>query len=579
MATGKVSIITREGTTRSQGDTSSWKNTSPSSSSPEGSRSTEDKIRGSINYNVGHPSWATKPADKESIEGTQEFKTVDQIKQQQQQPKSKKGTLAALKEGYKAGKGEDYSLEGLQKPEIKTQNLKTYGIFEKSQALSSKIDTFQEGILSRLPGQGVGKDIVRGVSNLPEMAIGTVGGLPMGLEHLARNRGSALDSTALGLGVTAGATVHKARENPGELAGELLGGYIIGKGAGAAGPKIKDTFSTPKLKEFSLSERASLGAGRSQRINENNPLRKATAQKQQLVFKEKPVTVQEIKVPTYAYKHGRLYPENQLPKLGGAVDIMKLETKTGGRVSARGRASVRARTQRGSHTEQVQETPEVLKIETIEVQKFKFPEEPKLITDQELTGVQTPKTKAFEMAVLKPLEVGKINEVSVLKPLEVPILKQRALLSNDLFSLSLPLTAQGLNLDLKPAAREKQDTYILGVTLPKLKGETVPELKLKQDSIFSPLEVQDQSLFSLPVTLPEYSPISIPKIKPIQDIPGSKTFDPFQIYPARKTKLPILPGDIDLLDNLKERKRKTKKTKHKTTKNTYGDASILFTMK
>lgn len=578
MATGKVSIITREGTTRSQGDTSSWKNTSPSSSSPEGSRSTEDKIRDSINYNVGRPSWATKPADKESIEGTQKFKTVDQIKTQQQSI-SKKGTLTALKEGYKAGKGEDYSLEGLQNPEIKAQNLKTYGIFEKSQALSSKIDTFQEGILSRLPGQGVGKDIVRGVSNLPEIAVSTAGGIPLGLEHLARNRGSALDSTAFGLGVTAGATVHKARENPGELAGELLGGYIIGKGAGAAGPKIKDTFSIPKLKEFSLSERASLGAGRTQRLDTKNPLRKAAAPKQQLVYKEKPITVQEIKVPTYTYKHGRLYPENQLPKLGGAVDIMKLETKTGGRVSARGRASVRARTQRGSHTEQVQETPEVLKIETIEVQKFKFPEEPKLITDQELTGVQTPKTKAFEMAVLKPQEVGKINEVSVLKPLDVQISKQKSLLSNDLFSLSLPLTAQGLNLDLKPATREKQDISILGVTLPKLKGETVPELKLKQDSIFSPLEVQDQSLSSLPVTLPEYSPISIPKIKPIQDIPGSKTFDPFQIYPARKTKLPILPGDIDLLDNLRGRKRKTKKTKHKTTKNTYGDASILFTIK
>jgi len=208
----------------------------------------QNSVRNSIQYNTDTPAWATAPGETANIDRSQlqKFRTVEQLEAEKNKGTISR-TLSAFKQGYKAGEGKEYSLEGLKAPVNRAQDMATYSLYNKATALTEKYNSLQNSALSRVPS-GLGKDILTGLSNVPEMAIGAVGAVPLGLESIARNPSSVTDSISFGLGAMAGATVEKAETHPGELAGELVGGYALGKGAGALKSKLKPV----KLQESTL---------------------------------------------------------------------------------------------------------------------------------------------------------------------------------------------------------------------------------------------------------------------------------------------------------------------------------------
>lgn len=219
-----------------------------SSSGSNYAREEEQKIRDTIQYNTGMPSWATAPGETAGIDRSQleQFKTVDQMEEERERGTISR-TLSAFKQGYRAGEGKEFSLEGLKAPTNRAQDLHSYSFYEKMNSYSEKIDSVQNSLLSKLP-KGTAKDAITGVTNLPEIAVSTAGAVPLGVESIARNRETALDSIGFGLGAITGSTVEKAKTHPAELAGELAGGYLLGKGAGSLSSKLK----APKIKEIPI---------------------------------------------------------------------------------------------------------------------------------------------------------------------------------------------------------------------------------------------------------------------------------------------------------------------------------------
>lgn len=153
----------------------------------------------------------------------------------------------AWTQGYAAGEGKEYNLEGLTKPKTQAKDFYSYSLYEKAENAAKKYDAYQNSVLSGLPSGSI-KGFVTGVTNVPEILITTGGSIPLGLESMARNAKSSPETISLGLGTMAGATVNKARNNPAELAGELIGTYGAGKVAGKAFEKV-----TPKeIKEVPI---------------------------------------------------------------------------------------------------------------------------------------------------------------------------------------------------------------------------------------------------------------------------------------------------------------------------------------
>lgn len=207
----------------------------------------EQKIRDTIKYNTD-PAWKTAPGETSGIDRSQlqQFRTVDQINEERENGTIKR-TISAFKQGYRAGEGKDYSLEGLKAPTVQAKDMITYSLYEKTNKLSEGYNSVQNAVLSKLPS-GTFRDVVTGVTNVPEMAIGAAGGIPLGLESMARNPSSISDSISFGLGAMAGATVEKAKTHPGELTGELAGGVLLGKGMGSLSSKLK----SPKIREIPI---------------------------------------------------------------------------------------------------------------------------------------------------------------------------------------------------------------------------------------------------------------------------------------------------------------------------------------
>lgn len=181
------------------------------------------------------------PINQESITGATDFL---------------KRTWGAMEQGYQAGKGKAYSIAGLVAPQNK--NTYTNSIYEKTEALGKRYDTYQNSLLSSLPS-GVGKDFVTGVTNVPEMIIKTVGGVAFGSEAIVRNPTRISDSVSFGLGAMGGATVAKAQTHPGELVGELVGSFGVGKAAGSTfakvtPKKVRTISETTTERQFSVLE-------------------------------------------------------------------------------------------------------------------------------------------------------------------------------------------------------------------------------------------------------------------------------------------------------------------------------------
>lgn len=204
----------------------------------------QSKYSSMVEYNTS-PTWMTAPGETAGIDRSQlqQFRTMDQLEAEKEKGTISR-TLSAFKQGYRAGEGKEYSLEGLKAPTTKAQDLYSYSFYNKMNSYTEKIDSVQNSLLSKLPS-GTAKDAVRGVTNLPEIAVSTAGAVPLGVESIARNRESSLDSIGFGIGAIAGSTVEKAKTHPAELAGELAGGFLLGKGMGSLSSKLK----APKLKE------------------------------------------------------------------------------------------------------------------------------------------------------------------------------------------------------------------------------------------------------------------------------------------------------------------------------------------
>ncbi len=260
----------------------------------------QDSVRNSIQYNTGMPSWATAPGETAGIDRSQlqQFKTVEQLEAEKNNSKYskavssyKKGyaegragnvSLSSLKEsasspgwnmegqiigktvsvvenvigednlkaystGYAMGRGKEASIDSLQAPKQRADQMISYPFYQWTNKGAEYLSSGRDSIFKPIP-KSTAKDAIVGLSDLPIYAVELTGGVPMGLETIARNPTSVMDSIGLGLGLIAGGTVTTAEKEPGRLAGQLVGGYALGKGAGAAYSKLK----TPKLKEVPI---------------------------------------------------------------------------------------------------------------------------------------------------------------------------------------------------------------------------------------------------------------------------------------------------------------------------------------
>ena|GEM_PF-5216476 len=271
-----------------------------SSSGSNYAREEEQKIRDTIQYNTGMPSWATAPGETAGIDRSQlqNFQTVDQLEAERERgtisrtlstykqgyvegragsvslnslkesassPGWKlegqiigktvsvvenaigKDNLKAYSTGYALGRGKEADINSLQAPKQRANEMVSYPLYQWTNKGTEYLSSLRDKAVKPVP-DSTAKDVIVGLSDLPIYAVGLTGGVPMGLETIARNPSSAIDSIGLGLGLIAGGTVTTAEKEPGRLAGQLIGGYALGKGAGAAYSKLK----APKLKEVPI---------------------------------------------------------------------------------------------------------------------------------------------------------------------------------------------------------------------------------------------------------------------------------------------------------------------------------------
>ncbi|WP_158024185.1 hypothetical protein [Methanosarcina horonobensis] len=502
-----------------------------------------------VQYNTGIPSWATAPGETAGIDRSQlqKFKTVDQLEEEKNRSVVSRA-VSSFKEGHKAGEGKDYSLEGLQAPKTRAQDMATYSLYEKSNKLSEGYNTVQNALLSRL-SPGTTKDVITGVSNIPEMAIGAVGAVPLGLETIARNPTSISDSIGFGLGAMAGSTVEKAKTHPGELAGELVGAYALGKVGGSLEGKIKPGISSKGLKEFSIDERASLGA------------QKLVYKEQNFKSTELPKVKQEIE--TYHVVGDEIIPEslmkiNRIQLPDDFVLTSEMEEVLFSRSS---------------------KTPEI-KLDTsrldAKLQRNIFSSELTQPTDSIISSVQA------QELVIGSIKASKIESLAV----EAGRFAPSPGIAVPSLAYSLPFAGQGLQVQ----GKQKNESIFMAASLPVIpisfssaEAQFLPDPTLQKEkdkgSIYttqlpdiSSIESQRSKPIIIPDTLPDI-PQDIPAFNdplPPGNDPGG--FTPLPFLPGRGGKKPImLSDDFDILGESTTSKPKHRKTKKKMTKNVYGD--------
>ena len=86
----------------------------------------------------------------------------------------------------------------------------------------------------------IGHDLLKGVAvDLPQSTLEFVTAAPLGLERfgaaLQKDPGAAMVTLAGGFGMVADGMTAAAKENPARFTGEMVGGFLLGKGAGKVG--------------------------------------------------------------------------------------------------------------------------------------------------------------------------------------------------------------------------------------------------------------------------------------------------------------------------------------------------------
>jgi len=186
---------------------------------------------------------------------------------QNAQNTEKRGTLDALKEGWNAGQGRSFSLNGLTAPKNEVSET-SKKLQARGEAFSTIYDKGQQALFR---GSGVLSDIARGITNVPQMLVETVTEAPTGIETIMRNPTTSRDAVLFGLGATAGGITKKATEHPGELAGELVGFWATGKSGEVAKVAVKKTGRSVRYgTEIMLKdERAELSSARIKPVTES----------------------------------------------------------------------------------------------------------------------------------------------------------------------------------------------------------------------------------------------------------------------------------------------------------------------
>lgn len=496
----------------------------------------QNSIRNSIKYNPETPAWATAPGETANIDRSQlqKFKTVEQLEAEKNKGTISR-TLSAFKQGYKAGEGKEYSLEGLKAPVNRAQDMATYSLYEKSTALTEKYNSLQNSALSRVPS-GLGKDILTGLSNVPEMAIGAVGAVPLGLESMARNPSSVTDSISFGFGAMAGATVEKAQTHPGELAGELIGSWALAKGGSSLSRNIKPSLNSQGLKEFSLNERASLGS-------------------QKLVYRESALKSSELpKVESYTVVGDEILPEsmtkiNRVTLGDNVVLTPEMEEVLFGKSSI---------------------SPQLESARLSSLNRDIFSPELTASSEYAIRSIQAPE---LMINSIEAVEVGGL--ISRSQGVVIPSL-----------AYSLPFAGQGLSIQGRQVQQEQTKSSFMTAPLPavslssslagsQLSQETTLQKEQNTNTLYSPqlpsfapIESQKTDSIIIHDTFPNTPQYNILDNTGGSDSSGWDTPAPWGKLPGKK---PIVLSDDSLNIFSESGKPKRRKTKQKQIKNTYGD--------
>lgn len=574
-SSGKTHVSLSEATRGYTAQTTASRNTAGqivgSSSGSNYAREQEEQARAaaeqaSVRENLirGTPAWATAPGETAGIDRSQlqKFRTVDQINEEQG---TISRTLSAFKQGYGAGKGKEFSLEGLKAPVNRAQDMAMYPFYEKTTALAGKYDSLQNSALSRVPA-GLGKDVITGVSNIPEIAIGTIGAVPLGLESMARNPTSISDSIGFGLGAIAGATVQKAQTHPGELAGELIGSWALAKAGGSLEVKARPGFSSKGLKDFSFNERASLGT---QKLVYREPSLKSLELPQLKQEMESYVAVGDNLIPESMTKINRVTLGDDVVLTSEMEEVLF------------GKSSITA--------------PEmdVSRLDTLLKQDI-FSPEMTAPSKHMISSIQAPefainsiKAVEFEglMSRSQAVEVGGLMNRS--QAVEVGGLMNRSSgIVIPSLAYSLPFAGQGLSLQGRQVQQQETKSSFMAVSIPSIsfssslaedqvlqditigKEKNTNALYIPQLPDISPIGSHKADPIFIPDTFPDIPPGNIPDNPWESDGPGWDTPLPWGKVPPKK---PVFALDDSLSIVSESSKPKRRKTKQKQTKNLYGD--------
>ena len=613
-----IKIIGRDGQVRKQGDTSSWNRpsqpaSSGSSSKPASpSQTNQQKPTYSPTYQQQNQRLQSQTQAIEAERPTQQVQQIKQVQgsqsspryspayQQQNErlqqqikaveqerpkentivnPNIKERTITAFKEGYKAGQGKEYSLARLQAPATSAKEMLTYSFAEKANALSEKIDKTQNAVLKGLP-KGTAKDIVTGVSNIPEMTVFSLGNAPLGMESIVRNPSTISDSIALGTGAVAGATVQKAKTHPGELLGEIAGAIVVGKAAGKIEAK---TINAESLKSFAADETATLGAPKL--IYKAKEPKTVTAPELET---HKPAVINKISIADDV----KLTPEMEEVLFGKSTikqPATELETRNifspeMTKPSSHHISSIEPKNEisRVTIADDVKLTPEM---ETVIFRKGPKNEKYTQVETRDIFSPEMTQPTEFQIRSIKGIE-KEATKIKIHNPTKtipvtsaimdtIPIVGQKIPYSQK--STLIPVTSAitdtipivGQKITLKPSTTSK----ISSPTITKTGYAEIPDTTIKQTPSMSPDTAYDLTPSispDMPIPTPDPFSNKIPNISP--DTPTrTPSFNSIALLSIPDKTISVGLGGLDPLMGSSIDTPVRKRTKHKMTKNKYGD--------
>ncbi|MCQ1534845.1 hypothetical protein FTO70_03890 [Methanosarcina sp. KYL-1] len=461
----------------------------------------------------------------------------------------------AYSQGYAAGKGQEYSLRGLRAPNVAPRSMSTYSFSQKANALASGYDQVQNAILGRLPA-GTTRDVLTGVTNVPEWAIGAVGGIPFGVETIARNPTTIKDSIGFGLGLMAGETVTKAKEHPGELAGELVGGWLLGKAGGSVEAKVKPGLSKTGFNNFLEDTRGTAGVNVFKSTDISQP---------------RPAITPKEKLETYIVFGDKIIPESstRISSVRLADDV-KLTPEMEEVLFGKPKPQVEENFHISSIklADDVKITPEMEEALFGKVPASRQPELSTELLDARLKrDIFSPENTAPTAYTISSIRTGaETSQINVIFPV---------LTSSRVFSVRELTEVPHIEAEtLQRQENEYEDIYIPPlVTVPQLEAKMPKEQE--KGGIYTPpvptvpeLETEMPQEAAVPIIghVPEIS--EIPSKGNIPEPPREEYYFPWR--PTSKMKLPVSIED-SLNVMLPTEKPKRRKTKPGELSNRYGD--------